>query len=190
MSERPPHLFKNFVFQELNCHRLACSTDDDFHNLDRKSRTCNSTNTHIQLLALQDGTTADVLTHPRLGHFFADNRVDSRYEILTALLCSPSPNDIIQTWSKPIDSLAPEELETPDPTSFPDDIINYLIMIVSDKILSDPIPFLQHRFLQQHAISYRSSLCSLSVSQRLHYRAPLCSCYPCRHGVENRLAHP
>lgn len=94
--------------------------------LDRKSRMCNSTNTHIQLLALQDGTTADVLTHPRLGHVFADNRVETRYDALTALLCSPSPGDIIPPWSKPVDSLAPEELETPDPTSFPDDILAYL----------------------------------------------------------------
>jgi hypothetical protein len=78
VSERSPHLFKNCAFQELNCHRLACSTDDDFHNLDRKSRMYNSTKTHIQLLALQDGTTADVLTHPRLGHVFADNRVENR----------------------------------------------------------------------------------------------------------------
>ena len=29
-------------------------------------------------------------------------------------------------WSKPIDDLAPEELNTPDPTSFPDDILLYL----------------------------------------------------------------
>jgi hypothetical protein len=91
--------------------------------LDRKSRMCNSPKTHIQLLALQDGTTADVLTHPRLGHVFADNRVETRYDTLTALLCAPSRGDIIQPWSKPVDSLAPEELETPDPTSFPDDIL-------------------------------------------------------------------
>jgi hypothetical protein len=100
--------------------------------LDRKSRMCNSTKTHIQLLALQDGTTADILTHPRLGHVFADNRVEARYDILAALLSSPSPGDIIQPWSKPIDSLAPEELETPDPTSFPDDILNYLTTTVDE----------------------------------------------------------
>ena len=94
--------------------------------LDRKSRMCNSTNTHIQLLALQDGSITDVLIHRRLGYVYADDRVETRYNALTALLCSPSPGDIIQPWSKPIDSLAPEELETPDPTSFPDDILNYL----------------------------------------------------------------
>jgi hypothetical protein len=93
---------------------------------------CNSTKTHISLLAFQDGTTADVLTHPRLGHVFADNRVEARYDILAALLSSPSPGDIIQPWSKPIDSLAPEELETPDPTSFPDDILNYLTTTVDE----------------------------------------------------------
>ena len=29
----PPHLFKNFVFQELNRYRLACTTDDDYHEI-------------------------------------------------------------------------------------------------------------------------------------------------------------
>ena len=33
---------------------------------------------------------------------------------------------MMQPWSKPIDSLAPEELNTPDPTSFPDEILAYL----------------------------------------------------------------
>ena len=74
---------------------------------------CNSTGTHVQLLALQDGTTADVLTHPRRGHVFADNRVEARYDALTALLCSPSPGDIIQPWSKPVDSLASSEKMAP-----------------------------------------------------------------------------
>ena len=46
--------------------------------------------------------------------------------MLTALLCSPDPGDIMRPWSKPIDSLAPEEINTPDPTSFPDDILAYL----------------------------------------------------------------
>jgi hypothetical protein len=92
----------------------------------RKNKICDSVSTRIELLALQDGTTTDVLTHPRLGHVFADNRVEIRYDALSALLRSPDPGDMIQPWSKPIDSLAPEELNTPDPTSFPDDILAYL----------------------------------------------------------------
>jgi hypothetical protein len=62
--------------------------------LEWKSRMCNSTKTHVQLLALQDGSTTDVLIHSRLGHVFADNRVETRYDILTALLCSPSPGEV------------------------------------------------------------------------------------------------
>jgi hypothetical protein len=92
----------------------------------RKNMICNSVSTRIELLALQDGTTTDILTHPRLGHVFADNRVEIRYDVLSTLLSNPDPGDIIQPWSKPIDSLAPEELNTPDPTSFPDDILAYL----------------------------------------------------------------
>ena len=44
----------------------------------RKNMICNSVSTRIELLALQDGTTTDILTHPRLGHVFADNRVEIR----------------------------------------------------------------------------------------------------------------
>ena len=87
---------------------------------------CNSASTHIHLLALEDGTITNILAHPRLGHVFADDRVETQYTMLSALLCSPNPGDIIKPWSKPIDSLAPEELNTPDPTSFPDDILAYL----------------------------------------------------------------
>jgi hypothetical protein len=36
------------------------------------------------------------------------------------------PGAILPPWSQPIDSVAPEEIDTPDPTSFPDDILTYL----------------------------------------------------------------
>ena len=42
------------------------------------------------------------------------------------MLLRPSAGAIIPPWSKPIEDLAPEETETPDPTSFPDDILAYL----------------------------------------------------------------
>ena len=45
---------------------------------------------------------------------------------MSALLSNPDPSDIIQPWSKLIDSLEPETLNTPDPTSFPDDVLAYL----------------------------------------------------------------
>ena len=99
-----------------------CSAD----YLGRKDVMCNSTSTHIHLLALENGTVTNILAHPRLGYVFADDRVENQYTMLTALLCSPDPGDIIRPWSKPIDSLAPEEINTPDPTSFPDDILAYL----------------------------------------------------------------
>ena len=99
-----------------------CSAD----YLERKNVMCNSASTHVHLLALEDGTVTNILAHPRLGHVFADDRVENQYTMLSALLCSPDPGDIMKPWSKPIDSLAPEEINTPDPTSFPDDILAYL----------------------------------------------------------------
>ena len=113
-----------------NHHEIECATrklrkcNEDY--VQRKNTICTSATTDIHLLALEDGTITNVLTHPRLGHAFADNRVETQYDMLTALLCSPDPGDILQPWSKPIDSLAPEELSTPGPTSFPDDILTYL----------------------------------------------------------------
>ena len=73
----------------------------------RKNVVCDSATTNIHPIALEDGTVADVLAYPRLGHAFADNRVETQYDKLTALLCSPDPGDLLQPWSKPIDSLAP-----------------------------------------------------------------------------------
>jgi hypothetical protein len=63
------------------------------------------------------------LSHPTLGTVYADNRIETRYDILTSLLISPQHGQIIPPWSRPIDAIAPEELDTPDPTSFPDDIL-------------------------------------------------------------------
>ena len=50
---------------------------------------CNSTNNHIQLLALQDGSISDALIHLRLGYVYADDRVETRYDALTALFTQP-----------------------------------------------------------------------------------------------------
>ena len=33
MSEHSPHIFKNFVFQELQRYRLACTNDTDYHKI-------------------------------------------------------------------------------------------------------------------------------------------------------------
>ena len=117
----------------------------------RKNKICDSVSTRIELLALQDGTIIDILSHPRLGHVFADNRVEIRYDILSALLSNPDPGDIIQPWSKPIDSLAPEELNTPDPTSFPDDILAYLTTTVKEARLIYNVDLATHVTPQMQA---------------------------------------
>lgn len=92
----------------------------------RKHSICSSSITSVSLLALQDGSETNILSHPILGTVYADNRIQTRYDLLSSMLISPQPGQIIPPWSKPIDTIAPEELETPDPTSFPDDILAYL----------------------------------------------------------------
>ena len=92
----------------------------------RKKLICASSNTNIDLLALQDGSSAEILSHPLHGSVYSDNRIESRYQLLSSMLLRPLPGDIVPPWSKPIDDLAPEEINTPDPTSFPDDILLYL----------------------------------------------------------------
>ena len=89
-----------------------------FQYLQRKKILCSSASTSLQLLALQDGTTTEILVHPQHGHVFADSRVETRYDTLAALLCSPDLGEILHPWSKPVDTLAPEEANTPDPPIF------------------------------------------------------------------------
>ena len=48
------------------------------------------------------------------------------------MLIRPLPGDVIPPWSRPIDEVAPEELDTPDPTSFPDDILAYLSTTIEE----------------------------------------------------------
>jgi hypothetical protein len=91
-----------------------------------KSHICDSADTVVNIIALDDGSTTDLLTNTMHGTVFADDRVEQRYALLNSLLVTPQPGDIIPPWSHPIDIIAPEELNTPDPTSFPDDILTYL----------------------------------------------------------------
>jgi hypothetical protein len=86
---------------------------------ERKKIICQSPSTSINLLALQDGSATTVLQHHKLGSVYADNRVELRYDLLTSMSTAPTPGQLIPPWSKPIDTIAPEELNTPDPTSFP-----------------------------------------------------------------------
>ena len=78
------------------------------------------------ILALQDGFSAEILPHPLHESVYSDNRIESRYQSLSSMLLRPLLGDIIPPSSKPIDDLAPQELNKPDPTSFPDNILLYL----------------------------------------------------------------
>ena len=92
----------------------------------RKSSICSDPYTTINSIALQDGSTVETLCNPLYGSVFADHRIEDRYASLNTLLSAPSAGTVLSPWSKPIDAIAPEELDTPDPTSFPDDILTYL----------------------------------------------------------------
>ena len=59
---------------------------------------------------------------PTYGTVFADDRVESHYDSLASALTHIAPGHIVPPYSRPIDTIAPEELETPDPTIFPDDL--------------------------------------------------------------------
>jgi RNase H-like domain found in reverse transcriptase/Chromo (CHRromatin Organisation MOdifier) domain len=95
-----------------------------------KRRICSSSTTSIKTLVLEDGSTSEVLTHPTYGVVFSDHRVESRLSSLTSLLTSPLPGQILPPWSQPLEQIAPEELETPDPTNFPDTIF---VSLFSDR---------------------------------------------------------
>jgi hypothetical protein len=85
----------------------------------RKSSICSNPYTTISSIALQDGSTVETLCNPLYGSVFADHRIEERYASLNTLLNAPSTGTVLSPWSKPIDAIAPEELDTPDPTSFP-----------------------------------------------------------------------
>ena len=113
---------------DLLCHQHTVDSISAHHRLytDRKRSICNSPSTKIQLLALEDGSSTELLLHPTCDPVYADNRVENYYDTLSSILTEPTPGTILPPWSQPIDSLAPEEMDTPDPTSFPDDILAYL----------------------------------------------------------------
>jgi hypothetical protein len=115
----------------LSAHFKSTLDDKDIQQLkqhynERKRNICQSPSTSINVLALQDGSATTILSHRKLGSVFADNRVELRYDLLTSVSAMPTPGQIIPPWSKPIDTVAAEEVDTPDPTSFPDDILAYL----------------------------------------------------------------
>jgi hypothetical protein len=77
----------------------------------RKKDILKSVKTSIQPLALQDGSIADVLSHPQLGQAYAGEKVETHFHTLKSMLITAKPGDILQPWSKSIDAIAPEEFE-------------------------------------------------------------------------------
>ena len=105
----------------------------DYH--ERKISICSSSLTTFDSLALQDGSYVQVLYHPTYGTVHVDDSIEQLYELLTSLLLSPEPGQTIPPWSRPIDTVAPEEFDTPDLTSFPDDILTYLTTTHDEAII-------------------------------------------------------
>ena len=76
-----------------------------------------------------------VLYSPTHGTVYVDNSIEQRYDLLTSLLLSPKPGQTIPPWSRRIDTVAPEEFDTPDPTCFPDDILTYITTTHDEAII-------------------------------------------------------
>jgi hypothetical protein len=102
----------------LYCHRGKYA--------ERKSIICASPLTNVIHKAYHDGTVVELLHHPRHGAIYADDSVEIRHALLTTLLTTPARGTIIPPWTMPLDDIAPEEYFTPNPTSFPDDILAHL----------------------------------------------------------------
>ena len=118
-------------------HQLDLSSlvqhKQDYH--DRKISICSSSLTTFDSLALQDGSSVQVLYHPTYGTVYVDDSIEERYELLTSLLISLKPGQTIPPWSRSIDTVAPEKSDTPDPTSFPDDILTCLTTTHDEAII-------------------------------------------------------
>ena len=84
---------------------------------------------------MQDGSSVQVLYHPTYGTVYVDDSIEERYELLTSLLISLKPGQTIPPWSRSIDTVAPEKSDTPDPTSFPDDILTCLTTTHDEAII-------------------------------------------------------
>ena len=94
--------------------RNARSLNDEQNSYSQRKRDiCSSATSSVDLLALQDGSYIETLSHPHHGTVFAGNRVESRYNLLTTMLLRPSAGTTIPPWFKPT-----EETDTPDPTIF------------------------------------------------------------------------
>ena len=69
--------------------------DNVQHYQQLKRAICSSNFTVIHTIALQDGSTTDILSHPAYGSAYADNRVEDYHKPLASLLTQPQPGDIL-----------------------------------------------------------------------------------------------
>ena len=65
----------------------------DYH--DRKISICSSSLTTFDSLALQDGSSVQVLYHSTHGTAYVEDDIEQRYDLLTSLLLSPEPGQTI-----------------------------------------------------------------------------------------------
>ena len=92
---------------------------------DHKKREVLTTNTQ--------GVTLSYLMSPKYGCCFADNRVEELLNAMETISSYPllNPGEIVEPWSKPLE-VCPEEVETPDPLSFNEDILHFMEISVEE----------------------------------------------------------
>ena len=87
--------------------------------------------TSTQVL-MNDGNgngTVEVVTSRRFGSVYSDTRVEDLRDaiaMLTEPVSTVAPGEIVEPWSNDLDPLSEEELLTPDPLSFSEDILHFM----------------------------------------------------------------
>ena len=80
--------------------RNARSLNDEQNSYSQRKRDiCSSATSSVDLLALHDGSYIETLSHPHHGTVFANNRVESRYNLLTTKTTRTSINKMSNVLS-------------------------------------------------------------------------------------------
>jgi hypothetical protein len=101
------HLSLTEYRESLNTLRISSVTNTLLIPYQHTIVSIHSPSTTVQLLALQDCSSTELLLHPTCDPVYADNRVENYYDTLSSLLTEPTPGTILPPWSQPIDSVAP-----------------------------------------------------------------------------------
>ena len=98
-----------------------------------KQRIQDDINTRRVLTSDNNGGTVAYLWSPNYGACYEDDRIENVVQSMECLQDFPlaAPGELIYPWSKPAE-LCPEELETPDPLSFNEDILTFMELSVED----------------------------------------------------------